>query len=79
MLTSSELVIKRLLTYLKSPSSFCSCTVRRPVGFLKCVNNTPEKRRYNNKIDGVCNYEKKQTVFQHICSIFSLAFGKKKL
>lgn len=55
-------VISRELTYLYSPSYFCSMIVILPIGLLKRVRKNPETIKYAIMLAGPCKYEKNKNL-----------------
>lgn len=51
-------VISRELTYLYSPSYFCSMIVILPIGLLKRVRKNPDTIKYAIMLAGPCKYQK---------------------
>lgn len=52
-------VMSRELTYLYSPSYFCSIIVILPIGLLKRVRKNPEIIKYAIMLAGPCEYQKR--------------------
>lgn len=67
-------VMSRELTYLYSPSYFCSVTVILPIGLLSRVRNSPDTSKQAIMLAGPCHYQEER--YRVTCTMIINDFEK---